>query len=114
MSKLKDQKCSACQPDAPAVLEDEIIELHYEIPDWDLTTVDSIKRLKRLFIFKDYASALDFTNKVAQLAEEEGHHPEIILEWGKVTVSWWTHKIKNLHKNDFIMSAKTDLLYGQN
>ena len=56
-------------------------------------------------------AGLKFVSKVANLAEEEDHHPEIILEWGKVTVSWWSHKIKGLHKNDFIAAAKTDCLF---
>ena len=63
--------------------------------------------------FKDYLSGLDFLKKIAFLAEEEDHHPEIILEWGKVTVSWWSHKIKGLHKNDFIAAAKTDSLFSE-
>ena len=58
-------------------------------------------------------SGLDFVNKVADLAEEEDHHPEIVLEWGKVTVNWWSHKIKGLHKNDFIAAAKTDALFSE-
>ena len=70
-----------------------------------------LKRLERSFDFQDFAEALAFTNRVGQIAEEEGHHPDILTEWGKVTVSWWTHKIGGLHKNDFIMAAKTDSLY---
>ena len=71
---------------------------------------DGIKRLERVFKFKDFAEALAFTNKVGQIAEEEGHHPSILTEWGRVTVTWWTHKIKGLHRNDFIMATKTDRL----
>jgi 4a-hydroxytetrahydrobiopterin dehydratase len=61
----------------------------------------------------DFIKAMDFTNRAAQLANEEDHHPAILTEWGKVTVTWWTHKIKGLHQNDFIMAAKTDQLYGK-
>lgn len=72
--------------------------------------VDSRKRRHQVtrtcFKFKDFAEALAFTNKVGQIAEEEGHHPSILTEWGGVTVTWWTHKIKGLHRNDFIMAAK--------
>ena len=64
-----------------------------------------------LMKYKNFDEALTFTNKVGQLAEAEGHHPSILTEWGKVTVTWWTHKIKGLHRNDFIMAAKTDQLY---
>jgi len=71
---------------------------------------DGIKRLERSFDFEDFVGALAFTNNVGELAEREGHHPDILTEWGRVTVSWWTHKIGGLHKNDFIMAAKTDAL----
>ena len=73
---------------------------------------DGIKRLERVFKFPDFAQALAFTDKVGELAEAEGHHPAILTEWGKVTVTWWTHKVKGLHRNDFIMAAKTDPLYS--
>jgi 4a-hydroxytetrahydrobiopterin dehydratase len=72
---------------------------------------DGIPRLERVFKFKNFAQALAFTNQVGALAEAEDHHPAILTEWGKVTVSWWTHKIKGLHQNDFIMAARTDGLY---
>ena len=60
---------------------------------------------------EDFAEALEFTNDVGAIAEEEGHHPAILTEWGRVTVTWWTHKIRGLHRNDFIMAAKTDQIY---
>lgn len=66
--------------------------------------------LRRVYKFRDFAQALSFTNKVGALAEAQGHHPALLTEWGKVTVMWWTHKIGGLHKNDFIMAAKTDKL----
>ena len=75
--------------------------------------MDGIEQLTCAFAFKDYLSGLDFLKKIALLAEEEDHHPEIVLEWGKVTVSWWSHKIKGLHKNDFIAAAKTDALFSE-
>ena len=89
----------------------EIDKLHPQVPDWKVIQRDDIKRLERQFKFKDFAEALKFTNKVGQLAETEDHHPSLLTEWGKVTVTWWTHKIKGLHSNDFIMAAKTDRLY---
>ena len=70
-------------------------------------------RLVRTFTLPNFRAALAFTQRVGELAEEEGHHPAILTEWGKVTVSWWTHKIKGLHKNDFIMAAKTDALAAE-
>ncbi len=110
MSSLTSQKCVACQADAPKVTDDELVEFIKEIPDWEPITQDSILKLSRVFIFDDYAKAVQFSNQVADLAEEEDHHPAILLEWGKVQVTWWTHKILGLHKNDFIAAAKTDRL----
>ena len=74
--------------------------------------MDGVKRLERIFKLKNFVDAMEFTNKIAVIAEEQGHHPLIITEWGRVTVQWWTHVIKGLHKNDFIMAAKTDELLG--
>jgi 4a-hydroxytetrahydrobiopterin dehydratase len=94
-------------------LTDEDIDLYYNQlkKQWSVVEKDGIKRLEKSFKFKDFAEALAFTNKVGELAEKEGHHPDILTEWGSVTVSWWTHKIKGLSKNDFIMAAKTDAVY---
>ena len=108
MSSLTSQKCVACQADAPRVTDNELVEFIKEIPDWERITEDSILKLRRVFNFDDYAQAVQFSNQVADLAEEEDHHPAILLEWGKVQVTWWTHKILGLHKNDFIAAAKTD------
>jgi 4a-hydroxytetrahydrobiopterin dehydratase len=110
--KLTEMSCVACRRDAPTVTEEEIAELHPQVRNWDLVEVDGIKRLTRVFGFDDFVQALEFTGRVGQLAEEEGHHPALLTEWGRTTVSWWTHKIKGLHRNDFIMAAKTDRLYG--
>jgi 4a-hydroxytetrahydrobiopterin dehydratase len=103
--------CVACRRDAPTVTDEEIAELHPQVREWELVEVDGIKRLTRVFGFDDFAQAHEFTGHVGQLAEEEGHHPALLTEWGRTTVSWWTHKIKGLHRNDFIMAAKTDRLY---
>ena len=84
-----------------------------QIPGWDVVEADGIEQLTCAFAFKNYLSGLDFVNKIANLAEQEDHHPEIVLEWGKVTVKWWSHKIKGLHKNDFIAAAKTDALFNE-
>ena len=77
---------------------------------WQVVAEAGINRLVRIFKFKNFREALAFTNGVGELAEAAGHHPAILTEWGRVTVSWWTHKIKGLHKNDFIMAARTDNL----
>lgn len=88
----------------------EIAELHPQVADWELVELDGIRRLRRVFSFDDFAQALAFTERVGALAEVEGHHPALLTEWGRTTVSWWTHKIRGLHRNDFIMAAKTDEL----
>ena len=109
---LATKKCTACRVGEPMVTSEEILELSPQIPDWSIIEIDGIKRLERSFKFKNFGEALSFTNKIGLVAEEEGHHPAILTEWGKVTVTWWTHKIKGLHRNDFIMAARTDQLLG--
>ncbi len=111
MEELVQMKCVACRKDAPQVTEEEIAEVLPEVPEWKLVERESIKRLERIYSFNNFAGALSFTNKVGELAEGEGHHPALLTEWGKVTVTWWTHKIRGLHRNDFIMAAKTEQLY---
>lgn len=110
MSALIGERCEACRADAPRVTPDEAAGLMHQIPDWEIREVDGIRRLVRVFSFSDFEKALAFTNRVGRLAEEEGHHPALLTEWGRVTVSWWTHKIRGLHRNDFIMAARTDAL----
>ena len=83
-------------------------ELSREISGWQPLERDGIARLERVYHFPSFADALAFTNRVGTLAEAEGHHPALLTEWGRVTVTWWTHKIRGLHRNDFIMAAKTD------
>ena len=107
---LKQEKCEACRVGAPRATAEEIARMKTQIPDWNIAEREGIARLERVFQFNDFAEALAFTNAVGGLAEEEGHHPAILTEWGKVTVAWWTHKIGGLHRNDFIMAAKTDKL----
>ncbi len=112
MSTLAGATCVACRRDAPQVTDAEIADLLPEIPDWELIEIDGIKQLQRMFSFDDFAQALAFTDRVGAVAEEQGHHPALLTEWGRTTVTWWTHKIKGLHRNDFVMAAKTDRLYG--
>ncbi|MBN1149464.1 MAG: 4a-hydroxytetrahydrobiopterin dehydratase [Anaerolineales bacterium] len=111
MTKLSEFKCAPCRGDAPPLSKVEIDGLTPQVTNWELVEVDGIPRLKRVFKFKNFAQALDFTNRVGEIAEAQDHHPALLTEWGKVTVTWWTHKIKGLHQNDFIMAAKTDALY---
>jgi len=111
MEELVQMKCVACRKDAPQVTKEEIAEFIPQVPEWKIVERDHIKRLERAYKFKDFSQALNFTNQVGAHAEEEGHHPALLTEWGQVTVTWWTHKIKGLHSNDFIMAAKTDKSY---
>ncbi len=113
MGKLIQEKCVACRRDAPRLNDLEIAHLKPEAPEWQVLTEEDIPRLNRVFSFKNFAEALAFTKKVGELAESEGHHPAILTDWGRVTVSWWTHKIRGLHRNDFIMAAKTDVVYDE-
>ncbi len=110
MSELTRMKCEACRRGSPLVSAEESRTLHKQIPDWTFVELDGIQRLERAFAFPGFADALAFTNSVGALAELEGHHPALLTEWGSVTVTWWTHKIRGLHQNDFIMAAKTDQL----
>lgn len=111
MSSLSQQECEACRADAPKISDQELRELMPKIPDWSVFVVDDVMRLTREFGFRNFEQALEFTNRVGDIAEQAGHHPAILTEWGRVTVSWWTHKIGGLHRNDLIMAARTDELY---
>lgn len=112
MDNLAAGKCVACRAGEPTLTEAEIQELLPHVNGWQVREVDSMKRLEKVYKFKNFAQALEFTNKVGAIAEEENHHPLIVTEWGKVTLNWWTHKIGGLHKNDFIMAAKSDEIFS--
>jgi 4a-hydroxytetrahydrobiopterin dehydratase len=108
---LADEHCLACRPGAPAADPAEMAGFLEHNPHWQVIEQDSVPQLRRLFRFKNYAQALEFTNQIARLAIAEDHHPALLLEWGRVTVTWWTHAIRGLHRNDLIMAAKTERLY---
>jgi 4a-hydroxytetrahydrobiopterin dehydratase len=109
--ELRELKCVPCRGGDPSLTGDQIQELQPQVPEWDVVERDGIKRLERVFKFRNFKDALTFTVKVGDLAEAEDHHPTLTTEWGKVTVTWWTHVIKGLHQNDFVMAAKTDQIY---
>ncbi len=113
MSELSQLRCVSLRGGEPALSSGEVYRMQPQVPDWKVQEVGGMQRLVREFKFKDFAQALAFTDKVGAIAEQEDHHPLIVTEWGKVTVNWWTHKIGGLHKNDFIMAARTDELYHQ-
>ena len=110
MIELRELTCEVCRTGAPRATAEEIADFMLQIPDWQIIEEDGEKQLLRSYKFKNFREALSFTDQVGEIAEEAGHHPAILTEWGKVTVRWWTHKIGGLHKNDFVMAAKTDLL----
>ncbi len=111
MTKLNEQRCEACRVGAPQITEERIKQLSPQVPGWDLIKVENIKRLQKQYSVKDFVAAMRFAGQVGALAESEGHHPAIVVEWGKVTVIWWSRKVKGLHENDFVMAAKTDQLF---
>ena len=113
MEPLATEPCAACSPNSARVTAYEIVQLKPQIPDWNLTEKNGIPQIERTYEFPDFKSAIAFTNSVGEAAETEGHHPALLTEWGKVTVTWWTHAISGLHRNDFIMAAKTDAIANQ-
>jgi len=112
MTYLIEEACQACRTGAPEVTGTELATLLKELPAWHVEERNGEQQLERQFTFKNFVQALAFSNDVGELAESENHHPAILTEWGKVTVTWWTHKIGGLHKNDFVMAARTDQLYS--
>ena len=108
MEALSKQTCVPCSGNSPKVTEEEIKQLLTEIPQWQVKEVSGELRLERVYKFPDFKTALAFTQQVGQYADQVGHHPALLTEWGKVTVTWWTHAINGLHRNDFIMAATTD------
>lgn len=108
MTRLNDKKCVPCSQGAVPLTLDEINDFLNDLNDgWELK---ENKFIEKTYKFKNFREALDFTNQIGDIAEEEGHHPDIFLSWGKVVVKLWTHKIEGLHENDFIMASKFDII----
>ena len=112
MNDLSEKACTACRADALALSDAEVRTALVQLPAWSLEVVDGVNQLARVYRFDNFMQALGFTQTVGELAEENNHHPALLTEWGKVKVSWWTHKIKGLHENDAIMAAKTEQLFA--
>lgn len=107
MTELKDKKCVPCSEGAPTLEPEEVENFLKDLEEgWEVK--DDNRFIEKTYKFKNFKEALDFTNKIGAIAEEEGHHPDIFLSWGKVVVNLWTHKINGLHENDFIMASKID------
>ena len=113
MTNLVQQKCVPCHGGESAIPAAEIAVFQPQIPDWCQYQVNGEDRIERVYRFKDFKTAIAFTNAVGDLAEAAAHHPALLTEWGKVTVTWWTHTVNGLHLNDLIMAAKTDGLAKQ-
>ena len=113
MNDLTELHCSRVAANSLKLAPKEIRKLCASLPGWTSHSKKGVLHLEKSYLFKDFQQAMVFTDQVAQLADKEDHHPAILTEWGKVTVTWWTHKINGLHLNDFIMAAKTEHLFSQ-
>ena len=111
MTALSKKTCSACEVGAPLVPHDQQIDLLKDLDGWIIDNSEIAKLIKE-FKFKNYDQSIKFSNLIADLAEVEDHHPKIILEWGRVSIEWWSHKIKGLHMNDFICAEKSDEIFN--
>ncbi|WP_260260578.1 4a-hydroxytetrahydrobiopterin dehydratase [Vibrio intestinalis] len=111
---LINKQCAPCNGESQALSTDQQNALLKQLVDWQRVVRNDVPQLEKSYRFKNFKLAWAFSDKVASLAEEEFHHPTIVLEWGKVTVTWWSHSIKGLHENDFICAAKCDALFESN
>jgi 4a-hydroxytetrahydrobiopterin dehydratase len=107
MSSLADKTCVPCRGDMPALKGDALHSFSHQLPNWEV--VDE-HHITGTFKFSNFRDALDFVNRVGEVAEEQGHHPDILLGWGKATITLWTHAVNGLTESDFIMAAKIDAL----
>ena len=97
---------------APLVPDEQQIELIKDLEGW-IIDKSAISKLVKTFQFSNYVQTLEFVNLIADLSENEDHHPKITIEWGQVCLEWWSHKIKGLHMNDFVCAAKSDELFSK-
>jgi 4a-hydroxytetrahydrobiopterin dehydratase len=105
MGDLASKTCVPCKGGVPPLAAKELEALAKQVPEWKVVNGH---HLMRLFTFPDFRQALAFVNKVGEIAEEQGHHPDILLSWGKAEITTWTHKIDGLTESDFILAAKID------
>ena len=113
MTVLARERCVACRQDSPQVSGEEAQGLLKQIPDWKIVEHDGMKQLERAYRLKGFAPPTALAGKIAERADLADHHPKLTIEWGKLTVNWWTHAIKGLHRNDFIMAAQSDELFQE-
>ena len=108
MSELAERQCVPCRGGVPPMKGEQINEMSSQLPDWQVVNEHHLQRNYR---FKDFRKTLDFVNRVGELAEEQGHHPDICFGWGKADITIWTHKIDGLTESDFVLAAKIDKLH---
>lgn len=108
MGNLATESLDTSKEGAKVLEEQQIRELLAGLDGWSLINVEGIPRIEKVYSFKDFKQALAFTNQIGALAEDVGHHPALLTEWGKVTVSWWSHNLGGVHRNDVIMAARTE------
>jgi 4a-hydroxytetrahydrobiopterin dehydratase len=106
--ELASQTCVPCRGGVPPLKGDELRQILQEVPQWKAVNEHHVTRA---FTFPDFKQALAFVNRVGEVAEQQGHHPDILLTWGKAEITMWTHKIDGLTRSDLIMAAKIDQLY---
>ena len=114
INNLVDQVCTPCTKTSAALTCDQIDQLIGLLPQWQVLELNGVSQLTRSYSCADFNGAMDGASIVAKLAEAHSHHPALVIEWGKITVTWWTHSINGLHQNDFILAAKTDQLLDKN
>tara|TARA_B100000700_G_C14242345_1_gene488689 strand:- start:2 stop:349 length:348 start_codon:yes stop_codon:yes gene_type:complete len=105
--------CKACQPDAAKVQPSELTQFLIENKSWNLKNETEIEKLEKKYVFSNFVQAKKFVNIVGDLAEKEGHHPSILLEYGSATINWWSHKIEGIHAKDLTLAQKTDQLFRE-
>lgn len=110
MAGLSESSCTPCRGGVPTLTDAEVASLMPQVPGWEVVEREGVRRLRRAYAFPDFRSAMAFAVRLGDLAEREGHHPDLLVAWGRVTVEVWTHAIGGLHENDFILAAKCDLV----
>ena len=112
MSDLSNTPFQVCHKDTPTVAKEQAAVLLAQLPGWEIKTINGIEQLQREYKFRNFVDAMAFAGRITDLAEQENHHPSILIEWGKATLTWWTHTINGLHQNDFVMAARSDKAYA--
>ncbi len=111
MEKLAKQAILSYSKHDSPLTEDQTDIYMKVLPDWKIIFQEGIPHLEKSYLFDDFSGAIEFANKIADLAEEANHHPDILISWGTCKINWWTFDYKRLHENDFIMAARTEMLF---